>query len=441
MKPQTTRISGAGAPVLVAGLTLLVAQLAASCGGTQDPRPGRSDDGPSTTDDGPGGQTGTGGRGQGGEFNLGGSSAVEICGEAPDTSGAFSKKALLAAAADCSAYQACGFRAAAVVLQRELKGWAQDPSGENLGRARAAYDNAMNEWSSIEGLQFGPVADGPVDEYHGRGIRTKIHPWPSTNRCNVETQISTQEYASADGFKYVPPSGRGLFAIEYVLFTNYSDTVCAANQQAYADWNALSSSELAAAKRSYAVAVASDVVRLADTLVGVWAPDGENFKAKLLAFDGYGSEQETLNIVAWSLIYPEAEIKDWKLGPFSTVPVTPASIGPETPYSLRGIENLRVNLRAFEMLFWGCRGGEGLGFDDWLTEAGAADLRDDIRAAYEQAALAADAFPAMQDATTAEFDDFYRAIKPLADLLKSSFFGSGSPLNLKLPASAGSDTD
>ena len=63
----------------------------------------------------------------------------------------------------------------------------------------------------------------------------------------------------------------------------------------------------------------------------MWLPSGENFKAKLLAADGYGSEQEALNVVAWSLLYPELEVKDLKLGSYAGFQ-TAAPI-PESPFA------------------------------------------------------------------------------------------------------------
>ena len=62
-------------------------------------------------------------------------------------------------------------------------------------------------------------------------------------------------------------------------------------------------------------------------------------------------------------------------------------------------------------------------------------------AAVDRAQAAVDAFPAYSEATEAQFLAFYQEIKPLSDELKTRFFGSASPLNLKLPASAASDTD
>ena len=58
-----------------------------------------------------------------------------------------------------------------------------------------------------------------------------------------------------------------------------------------------------------------------------------------------------------------------------------------------------------------------------------------------EAEAAADAFPAFEQATPEQFRSFYETVRVLTTLLKTNLFGSASPLNLRLPASAASDTD
>ena len=114
----------------------------------------------------------------------------------------------------------------------------------------------------------------------------------------------------------------------------------------------------------------------------------------------------------------------------------------ESPFAGVGTENIRANLLGFRRLFEGCgQNGEGLGFDDWLTEAGHAELAADILRALRNAEDAAVAFPPFKTATAAQIQSLYATIKQLTDMLKTDLFGAGSPLNLKLPASVENDTD
>lgn len=424
-------IRGSLAAVLAVATGAVVTAVA--CRTTEDPRAGLGI---------PSGGGGATSSSSGGSSSGGLDAAVPEgpidCGRAPGAAAPFTKRALLEAAADCAAYHACTFQNAATALRTSVRSLAATTTEEKRTAARGAWRAAMNEWSKMELLQFGPVTSSVLDKYHGRGLRSFVHPWPDTNRCQVETQVVQKGYRQ--GWDLVFPNGRGLYALEYILFYPGGDTACLPASSTGQAWAALAPDALATAKLEYASAVADNVVAVAMEIRNVWDPAGEAFRAKLLAFDRYGSEQETLNVVAWSLMYPEREIKDLKLGSLAGFQTAPPN--PETPFAGVEIENVRTNLRAFRSLFQGCSDdGTGVGFDDWLVAAGQQQLSNDILGALANAQAAADAFPPFAQATTAQFVALYEAVKPLTDLLKTSFFGSASPLNLKLPATVASDTD
>lgn len=427
--------------LLALGAVALGLGVAVACSTTTDPVPGSGGLGG-------GGGGGGGGGASGGLSSSGGiqaeagvAEAPRACGPAPGAAAPFTKAALLGAAAQCSAWHACEFYNAALALRDATKARALAPSEATTTAAQTAWKAAMAAWSASELFQFGPPGPKSIDKYHGRGLRTFVHPWPDVNRCQVETQVALKEYADpAKGFNFVLPSGRGLFALEYVHFYPGTDVSCLPNAQAAQVWAGLAPDLLVQAKNDYAVAVSENVLAVGRELVNVWDPAGENFTPKLLAFDGYGSEQETLNVVAWSLMYPEQEIKDLKVAPLAGYAQTPPN--PETPFARVEIENIRANLRAFRRLFQGCGdGGVGVGFDDWLVASGNQPLAAQLVSTLDTAQAAADAFPAFSAATPAQFESFYTALRGLSNLLKTNFFGSASPLNLKLPASAASDTD
>jgi predicted lipoprotein len=414
---------------LVAAAAALTAAVVACT--TTDPRAGTKNGASS-------GSTSSGGSSSGGLDAALPDGALE-CGAMPGAAAPFTKAALLEAAAACASWHACNFQNAAAALRTSVGDHAAAPADQaKREAARAAWKTAMNEQSKMELFQFGPAGSRAVDKYHGRGLRTFAHPWPDLNRCQVETQVTSKDYQK--GWDFVLPNSRGLFAVEYALFYPGTDIACLPNSTAAQTWATLSPEQLVSAKNDYAVAVTDNIAAVAAEVRNVWLPDGENFTAKLTAFDGYGSEQETLNVVAWSLFYPEKEIKDLKLA--ARAGIATSTPNPETPFALVEIENIRTNLRTWRALFQGCSAdGTGVGFDDWLIQAGHRQLANDLLAAVAQAQTAADAFPAFGAATQEQFLALYQAIKPLSDLLKTSLFGSSSPLNLKLPASAASDTD
>lgn len=425
----------------IAGAALAAVSAVVACS-TEDPRAGTRS-GTSS-----GGTSSSGGSSSGGIDAPVPEGPIE-CGPAPGAAAPFTKQALLSAASECAAWHACTFQNAATALRTSIRDHAAAPDDTKLAKltaAQTAWATAMNEWSKMELFQFGPVASKAIDSYHGQGLRSFVHSWPDHNRCQVETQVATKGWQQ--GMGTVLPSARGLFGLEYLLHYSGTDTVCLPASATGQAWSAFTPTDLAKAKSDYALAVADNVVAVALEIRNVWQPkpEGGDFKAKLLAFDGYGSEQETLNVVAWSLFYVEDDVKDQKVA--SLAGAQERVYVPETPFAGREIESIRTNLRTFRSLFQGCGAdGAGVGFDDWLVAAGQEQLSNEILAGLAQAQAAADAFPsfaqvqAQPETSQAKFLELYNALKPLTDLLKTRFFGSASPLNLKLPASAASDTD
>ncbi len=438
---------------------------------TQDPRPGLGRDGGMVRTGGRSGSgTGSGGRldfggndtgglagggaepgatggsdpsGNGGEGVQtggadGGGLMTRSCALAPAYPADFSKRALLESAGACSALLACRFSNAALQLGRHVTRYVENPSSQTQTAAQEAWTQAMTIWSRAAPAQYGPVASIGADSYHGRGIGAFIHAWPALNRCEVEKQVVTRAYQA--GLDKVLPSARGLSALEYLLFVEGADTVCSANSSTAKAWAQLTPQEIAAAKRDYAQAVAEDLYLKSEELVSVWSPDGENFAETLAGHDGYGSQQEALNVVAWSLLYPYHEVRDLKVAPLAEIGT--ALPNPATPYARVDRESIAANLMAFRDLFEGCgEDHKGIGFDDWLDAVGADDLREDILKALSGAQAHATRLPPLHEATSEQMAAFYVDLKVLSDLLKEQLFGSGSILNLKLPASAASDTD
>lgn len=378
-----------------------------------------------------------------GSFEDDGGGIVDECGAPPVSNEAFSRAGLIGAAADCATWHYCRFESAARSLRDKSHALESEASEAALEDARNAWRHAMLAWSSVELFQFGPVAPKTADKdpYHGKGIRNLVYAWPRMGRCQVEEQVALQRFLT-DGVGKVLINGRGLFASEYLLFYPGDDHDCSPSSQTASAWASFEGDELAKRKRLYAKAIADDVLEQGRQIVDFWSPTGGNFRQKLLGADQYGNDQEVLNVIAWSLIYIEREVKDWKLGiPAGYTAAAPVD-GPESRYAGIGNETIRANLRGFRSLFQGCgHEGEGLGFDDWLTAAGHAELAEDIVKAWEEAQAVADAFPQLHAASADEIETFYQAVKELTDLLKADLFGPGSPLNLKLPATLEGDTD
>ncbi len=387
---------------------------------------------------GSGGKTATGGAASGGSTN-----GIE-CGAPPVKEGTFSRAALRSAAAECSLWNFCEFEATAAALEASVAAYAEDRSAKKLAAARDRFREAMLVWSRLEAFQFGPLAETTMDVYQGQDLRAAIYYWPKAARCRVEEQLVSQKYLQS-GVGSVLVTARGLTALEYLLFYEESDTACLAVTAAAKAWAQLPAEEIESRKVSYAVALAADLRAQAENLSRAFGEAGKAYHDKFVNVAAhpsvYPNEQEAMNVLAWALIYVEREVKDWKLG----VPAgytQNALVTQETPYAQLATESLRANLRGFRALFVGCgENGEGIGFDDWLRAVGQEQLADDMIDAYENAQSVFDALPPFHQATPAQIEEAYRAIKGLTDLLKADFFGAGSALNLKLPATLEGDND
>src|SRR5690606_20093162 len=114
------------------------------------------------------------------------------------------------------------------------------------------------------------------------------------------------------------------------LFYPGNDSACASKSTTAKAWVLLCADEIADAKRDYAEAVVADLYHKTEELVSVWETDGENFGATLTSASGYGSEQEALNVVAWSLLYLYEVVRDRKVGPLAGI--GNSLFNPETPY-------------------------------------------------------------------------------------------------------------
>lgn len=440
-----------GHPARWLATATLAALAFGACGRTPDPEETFVRGGPSGAG---GAVVGTGGGSATGGQSFGGSGGTETlidCGPPPQIEGAFSKRLLLEASARCAEWHYCSFENAATILERDVSEWTATPSEDTLVSAQRAWLGAMKTWSQAELYQFGPAGaktDSSVgDPYHGQSYRDRIYYWPGSNRCRVEEQIASRRYAT-QGFEQVFATARGLYAIEYGLFYGGDDHACLPTSSTAETWATLSPAELSERKREYADAVSEDVLASIRDLRNLWDPAGGNFRQKLIDGTGYdkpaiGADQEALNVVAWSFVYVERHIKDWKVGyPAGLTPQAQVS-GFEAPHAGVAVEALRANLEAARRIFQGCgEGYVGTGFDDWLTAAGHGDLAADIIAAFDGAQAAAAAFPAFDAASQQQFLALHAAIKPLSDLIKNEFMaGAGSPLNLSLPGGFEGDND
>jgi predicted lipoprotein len=378
-----------------------------------------------------------------------GAQAASSCGEPPAADTPFSKRALLGSIAQCGALHACEFDALAAELADKAAAYADDPGAQTLEAVQGAWYRALKHWQIEELFRFGPGA--PAMEPAGQGLDDQIYAFPLISRCTTDEMIVDQAYENG-GVARVLPNGRGLAALEYLLFYSGGDNACASFHRINAQglWAALSPDELQRRRQLLTRAIADDVRAQAATLFEAWDPQRGDFGHQLAnpgSGSAYANEQAALNAVNSGLFYVDIVVKDAKVGrPAGLINCSQgddcAALA-ESPYARVGKDFTAANLQGLRLLLSGCAADNaGLGFDDWLRAVEMGGLADDLLAALDDAQRQVENFDGrFEDAFAADpgrIAPLYAALKTITDLLKTQFI---SVLDLELPMTAEGDND
>jgi predicted lipoprotein len=351
----------------------------------------------------------------------------------------------LAAVARCARDRYTSFADSTLLLESAARGYAQAPTAQAALAAQVAWKNTMAIWEEVELFRFGPLS--PNNEPGGKGLRDDIYSFPLLSPCLIDEQLIDRTYQQAE-FPTSRVNARGLGAFEYLAFhtgnnscTNYSEI------NALGTWARESPVEITQRRADYAARVASDVATFARNLVGAWDPNGGNFEGQLRepGSGTYDTDLHALNAVSNAIFYLEIEVKDYKVGRpagyFDCFEATCPDLV-ESRFARLSNTHIAANLRGFRRLFQGCGArGAGLGFDDWLREAGNPGLVDRMLTALDTAEATLRELGPIEDLVNSDPDqvrNFHKVLKGITDPLKTEFM---TTLNLELPKNAPSDND
>lgn len=244
----------------------------------------------------------------------------------------------------------------------ELLGSEQEAAA--LQQAQQMWREAMADWQRVELYQLGPLAE------NGNALRDRIYSFGSNatlNECAVDQSVVLAQDAGFD-ISSRSYSSRGLAALEYLLFDDELNHACAAEVTATQNWNELPQATRKAQRCNYARAVAADINRATNLLVQAWQEDGGNYRFEFL-HPSY--TEQNLKALSDAMFYIETYTKDLKLGVPTGIHATCRRLecraAAESRYSENALANIRNNLLEFQNML---RGGDGLGFDDAIIEAG-----------------------------------------------------------------------
>jgi predicted lipoprotein len=314
--------------------------------------------------------------------------------------------------------------------------------------AQTAYAEAMDRWQLAEVMLVGPASRG------GEAIRDYIYSWPEVSACAVDQDVALL-FEDPSGYDIAPrtTNRRGLYAIEYLVFQESLESLCAPASRPDV-WDGLTDSERRAARCEFAAVAAADLAVQAAALVDAWRPGQDNFAGELVSAGEAGSSFETqtdaLNAVFGALFYLDTATKDQKLAEPAGLADNdcetegqPCLVELESAFADRSKLNVMHNLDGFELLFFGSSGDDDeFGFDNLLNAMEAGELVERITASIAAARTALIMLPpSMRDALEQDYDSVVEAHAKLRDvttLLKGEI---PATLQLEIPAEAGGDTD
>jgi predicted lipoprotein len=340
------------------------------------------------------------------------------------------------------------FESDAKALEAALAEATTAPGGRDA--AQAVWIDTLGAWQQLEVMQFGPLGSS-LTVMGGQDLRARIYSWPLGSRCAVDRETVGESYDDPDALDQIPGVPTGLWAIEYLLFTDDPDNGCTEFDSINSEGTWDSMADMIPQRRlDYAASLGTLVRRWAEELATAWSPEGGNFIEELTdpGRNGavYGTAQEGLNAVSDAMFYLEKETKDMKLG--KPLGITGCSTQQcpealESPWALRSKEHVLANLAGFQSLFLGgTPADDALGFDDLLRDMGADDVADDMADTLTAAISATESVPGtFRDALTENEEELraaHTAIQAVTDILKTDFL---SVLDLEAPDRAAGDND
>lgn len=267
------------------------------------------------------------------------------------------------------------FQAKANALAMTAQAFCANPRSANLAAIQAAWKDAQAAWQPLEMLQIGPIID--------RRTQRQVNAWP-VRPTLIEPLLKSGQPVSAEQVERLGVSGKGLPAMEYLLFpTGKSSSQV--------------QSELAGQRCTVLKALASQVAAEAQGLAGDWREPNGGFLRQLAEAgqhpqDGiFSTADQALSDVANLLIAGLDGVKVRKLG--KLLDKRSGTVDLERIESWRSgttIDNIRKNLQGFEVAFFGA-GKDGVGLDDYLAGIGRPVLPQLVREELELAKSAADA--------------------------------------------------
>ncbi len=244
-----------------------------------------------------------------------------------------------------------------------------DSEAITLSIAQQSWKEVMATWQQSEAFQIGPISDNSFN------LRNRIYSWPEfVSSCTVDKNVVLAE-TSID-IDMASRQGRGLDALEYLLFNKNLNHTCPSQIIETQNWNSRIEQDRRTSRCNYANNVATDIANSAQVLLNTWIPEGEDYRKKLLDSGSdkgaFESQQAALNALSDTLFYLSNDVKDIKIAIPTGISNECSEIScpenSESFYSDNSLQNIKNNLLGFRYIFSGSPDKESTSysFDDLL---------------------------------------------------------------------------
>ncbi|MFN7727775.1 MAG: imelysin family protein [Bdellovibrio sp.] len=264
-----------------------------------------------------------------------------------------------------------------------------DGACENLTDAKwmelqNKYKAALLRFQALLAAPIGPLED------NGNFLIDNIYAWPIVNYCGIDREVLQSPTERTPAARLLHTI-KGLSALEYLLFEKSLVSVC--NSRAYPEtkiWSEKPVLEKRQSRCTMAAGLAKDLEDKTALLWKAWNPAEGHFAKALVDGSRYKTAQASLNDFSDHLFRIEV-IKDSKLGkPLGRHKDCLSASCPEQAelrYSDLSFAAIKENLSMLQILFWGAKSRDELGFglDDGLKKLGRSDVADRLHDAIDRA--------------------------------------------------------
>lgn len=239
------------------------------------------------------------------------------------------------------------------------------------GNADTQKANAQQSWKdTMAALQKVMVHQiGPVAENEGALQHRLITPADSrVSYCGIDQSVILASQDDSFSVSSRLTNQRGMYAIEYLLFSDDLKHNCPVQIIETRDWNERDKTQRQLLRCNYAQQLATDVADAANDVLTAWQTQGGNYRA---TFAHPNNRETAIEQLSDAMFYIELNVKDDKLGPPLALHnscnrlACPDRV--KSPFSRTSLVNIDNNIAGAQHLF---NGGNGLSLDDLINSAG-----------------------------------------------------------------------